>query len=150
MTLKQRLENDIKAALLGGDRFAAEVLRGLKSVILYEEVALKRREDGLNDDEIELLFAKEVKKRDESAELFERGGNQQAADKERAEKKIILGYLPEPLSEQELREKLAAIITEKKAQGPQQMGMVLGALKSEYGSRVNGALAAKIAKELLS
>lgn len=150
MTLKQRLENDIKAALLGGDRFVVEVLRGLKSAILYEEVAKRRREEGLSEPEIEAVLAKQAKQRDESADLFEKGGNQQSADKERAEKKIILQYLPEPLSEAELRSEISSIITELGAAGPQGMGQVLGALRAKHGSRVNGADAARLTKELLS
>ena len=150
MTLKQRLENDIKAALLGGDRFVVEVLRGLKSAILYEEVAKRRREEGLSETEIEAVFAKQAKQRDESADLFEKGGNQQSADKERAEKKIILQYLPEPLSEAGLRGEISSIITELHAVGPQGMGQVIGALRAKYGSRINGADAARITKELLS
>jgi uncharacterized protein len=71
MALKQRIQDDLKAALLGGDRFVAETLRGLKAAVLNEEVAKGKRDEGLEDTEIEQIVAKEVKKRNESATLYE-------------------------------------------------------------------------------
>ncbi|HYG84214.1 MAG TPA: GatB/YqeY domain-containing protein [Verrucomicrobiae bacterium] len=149
MSLKQRLETDIKAAMLSGDRFVVDVLKGLKSAILYEEVAQKRRELGLDDAAIEAVFAKQAKQRDESADLFDKGGNHAAAQKERAEKEVILRYLPEPLSETELHSNAERLIQEHNATSPKDMGKVLGALRAQYGSRVDGAKAAAIVKELL-
>lgn len=150
MTLKERLEIDIKAALLGGEKLVTEVLRGLKSAILYEEVAQKRREEGLDDTSIELLFLKLVKQREESAALFDKGGNHEAAKKERVEKEIIQRYLPPALSEEELRQALETLIDQLGASGPQAMGKVLGKLRADFGSRVDSAKAAAILKELLA
>lgn len=147
--LKGRIDADLKTAMLGGDKFLTEVLRGLKSAILYKEVALKKREEGLSDAEIEQLFASEAKKRDESANLFEQGGNQESADKERSEKEIILGYLPQQLSEEEI----AVIVDEEVANlgesGPQAMGKVIGSVKARTGSTADGAIIAKIVKTKL-
>ena len=61
--IKQQLQDDVKTAMLAGDAARLETLRGLKSAILYAEVAAGKREDGLSDDDIQLLFAKEAKKR---------------------------------------------------------------------------------------
>lgn len=147
--LKGRIDADLKTAMLGGDKFLTEVLRGLKSAILYKEVALKKREEGLSDAEIEQLFASEAKKRDESANLFEQGGNQESADKERSEKEIILGYLPQQLSEEEI----AIIVDEEVANlgesGPQAMGKIIGAVKARTGSTADGAIIARIVKTKL-
>lgn len=147
--LKGRIETDLKAALLGGDKFLAEVLRGLKSVILYQEVALNKRDEGLSDPEIEQLFAKEAKKRDESAGLFEQGGNQESADKERHEKEIILGYLPKQLDEAEISSIVDEEVAKLGENGPQAMGKIIGAVKARTGSTADGAVVARIVKQKL-
>ncbi len=149
--LKQQLQDDVKAAMLAGDALRVETLRGLKSVILYAEVAAKKREgDGISDDEIVALFAKESKKRAESAELYIQGGAQQKADKELAEKAIIDAYLPEQLSEAELAKLIDEIIAEQGAEGMQAMGKVIGAVKAKTGNSADGALVAKLVKERLA
>src|ERR1700742_4428653 len=103
MAIRQQLEDDVKVALLSGDALRTETLRGLKSVILYADVAAKKRDTvGVGDDEILALFAKEAKKRQESADLYVQGGSQERADKELAEKAIIEAYLPEQMSDDEL------------------------------------------------
>ena len=70
MTLKERIQNDMKAALLGGNRFEGEVLRNLKAAILGEEVNAGKREEGLQESEVEALIAREVKKRKESIKFY--------------------------------------------------------------------------------
>ena len=89
MSIRSQLDDDVKAALLAGESLRVETLRGLKSVILYADVAAKARDSGGVDDETVLgLFAKEAKKRQESADLYVQGGSQERADKELAEKAI--------------------------------------------------------------
>ena len=85
MALKQRIQDDLKAALLGGDRFVTETLRTLKAAILNEEVAAGKRDEGLDDDEIEKIIAKEVKKRNEAAALYDKNMRQYSAADERRE-----------------------------------------------------------------
>ena len=148
--MKQRLQDDVKAAMLAGDSLRLETLRGLKSVILYAEVAAGKREEGLTDDEILALFSKEAKKRQESAELYVQGGAQEKADKELAEKAIIEVYLPAQLSEVELMAVIDAVLNEVKPAGLQQMGQVIGQVKSKVGNTANGSLIAKLVKEKLS
>ena len=70
MTLKERINDEMKAALLGGNRFVGETLRNLRAAILDVEVAEGKREAGLSDEEIEKVIAREVKKRNESARLY--------------------------------------------------------------------------------
>src|SRR5690242_15699891 len=119
MPLRQQLDDDVKAALLAGDSLKVETLRGLKSVVLYADVAAKKRDTGgISDDEILTLFAKEVKKRQESADLYVQGGSQERADKELAEKAIIATYLPAQLSQAELAQIIDTIIDEQNAAGP--------------------------------
>ncbi len=148
--MKQRLQDDVKAAMLAGDSLRLETLRGLKSVILYAEVAAGKREEGLTDDEILALFSKEAKKRQESAELYIQGGAQEKADKELAEKAIIEAYLPAQLSEAELAAIIDEVLNEVKPAGLQQMGQVIGQVKSKVGNTADGSLIAKLVKEKLS
>ena len=150
MSIKQRLTDDVKAAMLAGDAARLECLRGLKSVILYTEVAAGKREDGLTDDEIQVIFAKEAKKRQESADLYVRGGSQERADKELSEKKIIEEYLPAQMSEEEITILVEKIITETGVSGPQAMGQVIGKVKAVAGSSADGSVVARIVKEKLS
>lgn len=148
--LKQRLQDDVKAAMLAGDTLRLETLRGLKSVILYAEVAAGKREEGLGDSEIESLLAKEAKKRQESADLYKQGGANDRADKELSEKAIIEEYLPKQLGEDEVAAVVDEVINEVKPEGMQQMGQVIGQVKSRLGNSADGALIAKLVKEKLA
>jgi uncharacterized protein YqeY len=147
--IKQRLQDDVKAAMLAGDSMRLECLRGLKSAILYAEVAAGKREEGLADDEIITLFAKEAKKRQESADLYVQGGAQDRADKELSEKAIIEEYLPAQLSAEELGKIIDEVIVQVKPTGPQQMGQVIGQVKAKVGNTADGSLIAKVVKEKL-
>ena len=147
--LKERINADLKSAMLSRDALKTQTLQGLKAAILYEEVAKKVRETGLDEAEIEQLIAREAKKRDEAAELFERGGNKASAEKERAEKVILSVYLPAQLSESELSALIADVITERRPEGQKDMGRVIGAVKSRVGNSADGALVAKLVKDQL-
>jgi uncharacterized protein YqeY len=151
MAIRQQLEDDVKAAMLGGDKLRTETIRGLKTVVLYADVAAKKRDSGgIDDNEIVALFAKEVKKRQESADFFVTGGAQERADKELAEKAIIETYLPQQLSEEDLLGIVDAAIAEQGAVGMQAMGKVIGAVKAEVGNSADGSVIARLVKEKLS
>jgi uncharacterized protein len=151
VSLRQQLDDDVKAALLGGDSLKVDTLRGLKAVILYADVAAKKRETGgISDDEILSLFTKEAKKRQESADLYVQGGSQERADKELAEKAIIESYLPAQLSEAEVAELVDKVIAEQGAEGLQAMGKVIGAVKAQAGNAADGSVIAKLVKERLN
>lgn len=150
MALKQRIENDLKAALLGGDRFVAETLRGLKAAILNEEVAQNKRDTGLEDAAIEQIIAKEVKKRNESAAIYEQNQREDAADQERREAEVFTQYLPKQLSEAELKTVVDAKVAELGATDVKMMGQVIGAVKLEVGNTADGAMIARLTKEALN
>ncbi len=147
--LKARLDQDLKTALLAGDKVLATTLRGLKSVILYAEVAAGNREQGLGDDEIIVLFSKEAKKRQESADLYVKGGNQEKADAELAEKKVIENYLPSQLSDEELIKIVDESIAGLGASGPSAMGQVIGAVKQKTAGQADGGRIAQLVKRQL-
>ena len=148
--LKARIDQDLKNALLAGDKVLATTLRGLKSAILYVEVAKGVRGEGLPDDEITGILAKEAKKRQESADLYIRGGNEDKARAELDEKKVIEQYLPPQLSDDELVKLVDEAIAATSAAGPQAMGQVIGAVKQKAGSQADGGRIAAIVKERLA
>jgi len=150
MSLKVKLEEDIKQAMLAGDKTLVTTLRGLKSAILNVEVAQGIRDSGLPDDEVIPLFAKEAKKRQESADLYVQGGNKEKAEAELTEKKVIEGYLPERLSEGDIQKLVDKAIAATGANSPAQMGQVIGMVKQKAGASADGAVIARLAKEKLN
>lgn len=147
--LEDRLEQDLKTALLAGESQKVTTLRGLKSALLNVKVAEGKRDEGLTDDEVIAVFAKEAKKRQESADLYKQGGRQEKADDELTEKAIIETYLPEQLSEDEIAALVDEVIAQTGAQGPQAMGQVIGQVRQKVGAGADGAVIARIAKEKL-
>ena len=153
MALSQQIQDDIKAALLSrdsGNRFVADTLRNLKAAILNEEVAQGKRDTGLDDTEIEKIIAREVKKRNESIALYEQNGRPELAEAERKEAEVLAKYLPEQLSEDEVRKIVTAKIAELGVTDAKGMGQVIGAVKQQAGNTVDGALLARIVKESLN
>lgn len=144
MALKQRINDEMKAALLGGNRFVGETLRNLKAAILNEEVATGRRDEGLADDEIEKVIAREVKKRTESAKIYRDNNRDDLADPEEKEIDILSVYLPQQMGEAELQALVSAKVKELGATGPQMMGQVIGAVKQQAGNTADGALIAAL------
>ena len=150
MALKAQLDIDLKAALLGGDRFRGEVLRGLKAVILNEEVAKGLRETGLDDATIETIIAREVKKRADSAAQYEAAGRPELVLAEQAESKILEAYLPEQVSEADIQNLIDETIAALGVSGPQAMGQVIGAVKGKLGNTADGGTIAQLVKKSLS
>lgn len=149
MALKGQIDNDLKAALLGGDRLSATVLRSLKAVILDEEVAKGKREEGLDDASIEQLIAREVKKRNESATIFESAGRMELVENEKSEAAILIKYLPAQADKDEIRAAINSLKSELGISEMNQMGQLIGAVKSKFGNGADGALIAKLVKESL-
>lgn len=150
MTLKERINDEMKAALLGGNRFAGEVLRNLKAAILNEEVATGRRNEGLDDLGVEKVVAREVKKRTESAKIYRDNGRPELAEPEEREIEVLKVYLPTQLTEDELTTLVEQKIAELDVSGPQAIGQVIGAIKAEVGNKADGATLANIVKNTLS
>ena len=149
MSLKETIAADFKSAMLARDSFKTELLSGLKAAILNEEVAKGARETGLSEEAIEQLIAREAKKRDEAAVLFDQGGNQESADKERKEAEVLKAYLPEQMGEEELTALIDSVVDELKPEGMKDMGRVIGAVKAKAGNSADGALVAKLVKDRL-
>ncbi len=150
MALAETIQNDMKAALLGGDRFRGEVLRNLKAAILNEEVATGKRDEGLGEAEIEKIIAKEVKKRAESIRLYEENDRPELAENEKLESAVLEEYLPSQLDENEVVRIVEQTIDEMGATGMQSMGLVIKAVKDKVGNTADGAFIAATVKTKLS
>lgn len=150
MALEQQIDQDLKAALIKGDKLRVETLRGLKSTVLYAKVAAGTRETAMTDEQILPLLAKEAKKRQESIDLYMQGGDDARADKERAEKAIIAEYLPQQLSEAELEKIVDDVIAQNGAEGMAAMGKIIGKVKQQTEGAADGAVIAKIVKQKLA
>jgi uncharacterized protein YqeY len=148
MALIEDINAKLKEAMLARDQFLTGVLRDLKSAFLYEEVAKGKREEGLNDEEIQAVIAREVKKRDDAIEIYQSAGDKERAEKEIAEKEILEAYLPKQLSDDELKEIINKVIAEG-GFTIKDMGRVIGAVKTEVGVKADGAKIAEIVKEML-
>ena len=148
--LKARITDEMKAALLGGNRFRGDVLRNVKAAILNEEVSLGKRDEGLNDAEVEKVLSREVKKRVESAELYRSNGRIELAESEEKEAAILREFLPEQLSEAEIVAIVKDVVASMDDVSMQKMGQVIGAVKQKVGNAADGALIAKIVKEKLT
>lgn len=149
--IKQKIEEDIKTAMLAGDRRQADVLRTLKSALLDAEIAAGKRESGLSDQESVAVLQKELKKRGEAAELYEQGGNAESAEAERFEAGVIQQYLPKQLDEAEIKALIEEAVAEFTGElNGQAMGQLIGAVKAKSGGAADGALTARLVKERLS
>lgn len=146
MSLKDKINEDIKTALLGGNRFEAEVLKNFKAAILNEEVAKNKRDTGLDDSEVQQLLVREIKKRKESAEAYSAAGRSELADSEKAESEVLANYMPEMASEEDIKK---AIDEYKIESGSDNMGQIIGAIKAKFGSSADGATVARLVKESL-
>jgi len=150
MNLKEKIDKDLKTAMLSGDKTTVDTLRGLKSVILYDEVAKGRREEGISEGEIISLLQKEAKKRQESADLYASGGNEERSKQELSEKAIIENYLPKSLSEEEMNALVDSVIAELDNPDMSKMGQIISLAKERSGGSADGASLASIVKARLS
>lgn len=145
MSLKQKIDADLKAAMLSGDKILTTTLRGIKSSILDEEIKQGARQQGLSDTDIVGILSKEAKKRQESADVYLQAGDRSRAANELAEKEVITNYLPEQLSEVEL-EKLADQLILELGNDPKSMGQIIGQIKAQTQGAADGAIIARIVK----
>lgn len=148
MSLKEKIEQDIKTAMKARDMVRLETLRAIKSAILLAETEKGASETLSEEKEISLL-TKELKKRKDAAEQFKNGNRPELAEKEEAEAKIIEEYLPKPLTEQELIEALKSIINEVNATSSKDFGKVMGIASKRLQGKADGKLISEKVKELL-
>jgi len=147
MGLKEKLMEDMKAALKARDRERLSVIRMLQSLIKNAEIE-KRGE--LTDEEIVSLLMKYAKQRRESIELYEKGGRQDLVEREKRELQIVESYLPRQMSEDEVRELVRKVIEEVGATSPRDIGKVMQAVMPRVKGRADGSMVNRIVRELLA
>lgn len=148
--IKDQLNSDLKVAMLSGDKTLATTLRGLKGAILNVEIAKGIRDIGLSDPEIIELFSKEAKKRQESADLYVQGANQEKADAELLEKRVIEQYLPQQLTDEQLQAVVDEVAGELGSISKETMGRAIGAVKARVGASADGGRVAAAVKERIN
>ena len=149
MSLKEKLQNDLTAAMRSRDEVKSSTIRMVLTAIKNEEVSGKEARD-LTDAEIITVLSREAKKRREAAEAFEQAGAADRAAAEKAEGVVISEYLPKQLSETEIKELIAAAIAETGASGPAQMGLVMKSLQPKIAGKADGGLVSSLVKAALS
>ncbi|HEU5266030.1 MAG TPA: GatB/YqeY domain-containing protein [Jatrophihabitans sp.] len=135
--LKARLQADLNAAMKARDELTTATVRMALTAVTTEEVAGKTARE-LSDDEVVRVLTKEAKKRREAAEAFAAAGRSELADRERAEERVLAGYLPAQLGDDELRELVRAAIAEAGASEPRQLGAVMKVVQPRVAGRADG------------
>jgi uncharacterized protein YqeY len=149
MTLSQRIDSDLKEAMRAKDTTRLSVLRMLKSALKYSAIAKSRAEAELNDAEAAQVIRKQAKQRQDSIESFEKGGRAELAQKEKEELSILNGYLPQPMTPDEISNVVRETIAKAGATSRAQMGAVMKALQAKVAGQVDGkALSAEVQKQL--
>jgi uncharacterized protein len=148
MSLKQSVESEIKKAMLAKDKDRLRALRAIKSLILLEETKGGSSGEITSDDEMKLL-TKAAKQRKDSAEIYKQQNREDLYAVEMAELEIINEFLPKQLSDAELEAALKKIINEVGAEGPKDMGKVMGAATKELAGKADGKAISQKVKALL-
>jgi uncharacterized protein YqeY len=147
MTLRERLQTETTAAMRSGDTLRRDVLRMAQNAIYNAE---KAKRQPLSEDEVLSLVAREVKTRRESVEAFRAGGREDLASKEEAEIAILGEFLPQPLSEDELRRLVDEAITATGATSPRDLGKVMGWLSPRTRNRADGKVLSGLVAQALA
>lgn len=146
MALRERLSEEMKEAMKARDDLRLSVIRMIRSAVKNRDIELKRE---LNDQEIVEVISTLVKQRRESIRLFSEAGRQDLVEKEEKELALLLGFLPQQLSREEVAELVARIIAECGAQGGKDMGRVMKALMPHVAGRADGKLVSDLVREQL-
>ena len=146
--LKDRLQSDLTTAMKSRDELRTATLRMALTAIRMEEVSGKSARE-LDDAEVVAVLGRESKKRREAAEAFDDGGRPDRADRERAEGEVLADYLPAQLSDDEVRDIVAAAIAETGAEGPRGIGTVMKIVSPQTAGRAEGGrVAAEVRRQL--
>ncbi len=145
--MKEELLQDLKEAMKNKDTLRKDTITMLRAAILQVE---KDSQKVLNDDEICAIVAKEVKKRKESVKEYEDAGREDIADNLKKEIEILSKYLPEQLTEDEIRKMVEDAIVESGAASPRDMGKVMSILRPKTAGKADGKLVSDIVKEKLA
>jgi uncharacterized protein YqeY len=149
--LREQINDAMKAALKAQDKLRLSTLRLVNAAIKNADIeARTAAKTALTDDDLLGLLQKMIKQRQESVELYDKGGRKELADQERTEIEIIRGFLPAQMSEAEARAAIADVVKSTGAQGIKDMGKVMAALKQAYAGKMDFGTASGLVKAALS
>ncbi len=146
LSLRDRLHQDLKNAMRQRDAERRTLIRYLLSEVHNQEIAQKEE---LDDDALVGVLTRQAQQRRDSIEAFKHGQRQDLVDKEEAELALIMEYLPEQLTADEVRELAVKAIADAGASGPQDMGRVMGAIMPQVRGRADGKAVSAVVSELL-
>jgi uncharacterized protein len=149
MSLKQKIFDDMKAAMKEGDTAKRDTLRMLDSMIKNTEIEKLKKEEGLNDEEVEAVIARAIKQRRDSVEQYKAGGRMDLAEKEAKEIEILATYIPEQLGENKIREVVKAVISATGANSKADIGKVMGQAMGRLKGQADGNVVKKMVDEEL-
>jgi len=147
MSLKQRIEDDLKTALKAGDKRRLSCLRMVKSKVQEKQVALRGKEGPeatLSDDDVAGVVSAYAKQRRDSIESYEQGGREDLAAAERAELEMLTEYLPQQMGEEEVAAIVDDAVRESEASGPKDIGVVMKLVMPQVKGRADGKLVKRI------
>jgi uncharacterized protein YqeY len=149
--LRDKINDGMKDALKSQDKVRLSALRLINAAIKNADIEARGAGKGpLSDDELLGVMQKMIKQRQESVELYEKGGRKELADQERAEIAVISGFLPKQLSDEEMKVAIAAVIKDTGASSMKDMGKVIGALRGKYAGQMDFGKASAVVKAALS
>ena len=149
MSIKETLQKDLTEAIRGRNEITSGTIRMVLTAITNEEVAGKEARV-LSDEEVITVLSREGKKRREAAEAFENAGRADKSALEKSEGEVIAKYLPAQLSEADIAAIIAEAIASTGAQGPGDMGKVMGAVKPKIAGKADGGLVSALVKAALN
>jgi len=149
MSIKEQLKKDLTEAIRGRDEITSGTIRMVLTAITNEEVAGKEARV-LSDEEVITVLSREAKKRREAAEAFESAGRADKSALEKSEGEVIAKYLPTQLSEADIAAIITEAIASTGAQGPGDMGKVMGAVKPKIAGKADGGLVSALVKAALN
>ncbi len=149
MSLEERINQDIKAAMMAKEKVKLEALRAIKSAILLAKTDGEHKDSLSTDVEMKLL-QKQYKQRKDAAEQYIQAGRKELADKELEEAAFIEEYLPKMLSGEELKAELVKIIEQVGAKAPSDMGKVMGVASKALAGKADGKAISEMVKQILA
>jgi uncharacterized protein YqeY len=150
MAMRERLSEEVKTAMKGGDKARLSTLRLMQAAIKDRDIANRGAgKDAASDDEIAQLLAKMVKQREDSAKAYDDGNRPELAAKEREEIVVIRDFMPKQLDQAETEAAIRAAIAETGAAGVKDMGKVMAALRGKYAGQMDFGKASGLIKGLL-
>lgn len=139
----------MKEAMKAGDNAKRDTLRMLDAMIKNTEIEKLKKEEGLNDQEVQEVIARSVKQRKDSVEQYTTGGRPELAAKEQKEIEILMQYMPEQLGEDKIREVVKEIIAQTGAASKAEIGKVMGQAMGRLKGQADGNAVKKIVEEIL-